>query len=77
MPKFPIFEIHIFSDSYEITEFLSVQKVTNVVKKYVKKWSFYGKMGSGITGRFHGVMLVGSGFKDSEVLAIVIVDARY
>jgi len=52
MPKFTIFEIHIFSNSYEITEFWSVQKVTNVVKKYVKKWSFDGKKVSAT--RFQG-----------------------
>ena len=45
MPKFPIFEIHIFSDSYEITEFWNMKKVTNVVIKYVKKWSLGRKKG--------------------------------
>jgi hypothetical protein len=39
MPILPILGIHIFSDSYGITEFSGMQKVTNVVKKYVKKWS--------------------------------------
>jgi hypothetical protein len=45
MPILPILRIHIFSDSYEITDFSGVQKVTNVVKKYVKKWSMGRKKG--------------------------------
>jgi hypothetical protein len=45
MPILPILGIHIFSDSYGITEFSGVQKVTNVVKKYVKKWSIGRKKG--------------------------------
>ena len=47
MPILPILGIHIFSDSYEITDFSGVQKVTNVVKKYVKKWSIGRKKGFG------------------------------
>jgi len=45
MPILLIFGILIFSDSYKITDFWSVQKVTNVVKKYVKKWSIGRKKG--------------------------------
>ena len=47
MPIWPIFGIHIFSDSYKITVFAGGQKVTIVVKKYVKKLSKEGQKGSG------------------------------
>ena len=45
MPILPIFGIHIFSDSYKITALRGVQKVTIVVKKYVKKLSIDWKKG--------------------------------
>jgi hypothetical protein len=43
MPILPISGIHIFSDSYKIADFWGVQKVTIVVKKYVKKLSKSGQ----------------------------------
>ena len=46
MPILPILGIAIFSDSYEIPDFWGVQKVTIVVKKYVKKLSKGGQKGS-------------------------------
>ena len=39
MPILPILQIHIFSNSYEFADFPERQKVTNVVKKWVKKLS--------------------------------------